>query len=85
MTGVPMVAGAERVLEMVESHGGLVVAMENCTGLKPILEDVDRRGGRPVAGPGRKIFPPPLLRDDPQRAPLGNAPPPGPRVSARSA
>ncbi len=41
MTGVPIVHGAERVLDLVEASGGLVVAMENCTGLKPILEDVD--------------------------------------------
>ncbi len=41
MTGVPMVHGAERVLEIVEHSGGLVVAMENCTGLKPLLEDID--------------------------------------------
>ena len=41
MTGVPMAHGAERVLDIIESSGGLVVAMENCTGLKPILEDVD--------------------------------------------
>jgi benzoyl-CoA reductase/2-hydroxyglutaryl-CoA dehydratase subunit BcrC/BadD/HgdB len=40
MTGVPMVHGAEHVLEIVESSGGVCVAMENCTGLKPILEDV---------------------------------------------
>ncbi len=41
MTGVPIVHGAERVLDIVEDHGGLVVCMENCTGLKPILDDVD--------------------------------------------
>lgn len=41
MTGVPVVHGAERVLDILEERGGLVVAMENCTGLKPILEDVD--------------------------------------------
>jgi benzoyl-CoA reductase/2-hydroxyglutaryl-CoA dehydratase subunit BcrC/BadD/HgdB len=41
MTGVPMAHGSERVLELVEKHGGLVVAMENCTGVKPILEDID--------------------------------------------
>ena len=40
MTGSPMVHGAERVLDLVESHGGLVACMENCSGLKPILEDV---------------------------------------------
>jgi len=41
MTGVPLVHGAERVLELIEGSGAVVVCMENCTGLKPILEDVD--------------------------------------------
>jgi benzoyl-CoA reductase/2-hydroxyglutaryl-CoA dehydratase subunit BcrC/BadD/HgdB len=41
LTGVPLVHGAERVLELIEQAGAVVVAMENCTGLKPILDDVD--------------------------------------------
>jgi benzoyl-CoA reductase/2-hydroxyglutaryl-CoA dehydratase subunit BcrC/BadD/HgdB len=41
LTGVPIVHGAERVLELIEDAGAVVVAMENCTGLKPILDDVD--------------------------------------------
>ena len=41
LTGVPLVHGAERVLELIENCGAVVVCMENCTGLKPILEDVD--------------------------------------------
>ncbi|MGA3267552.1 MAG: double-cubane-cluster-containing anaerobic reductase [Verrucomicrobiota bacterium] len=41
LTGVPLVRGAERVLELIENAGAVVVAMENCTGLKPILDDVD--------------------------------------------
>jgi benzoyl-CoA reductase/2-hydroxyglutaryl-CoA dehydratase subunit BcrC/BadD/HgdB len=41
LTGVPLVHGAERVLELIEGSGAVVVCMENCTGLKPILEDVD--------------------------------------------
>jgi benzoyl-CoA reductase/2-hydroxyglutaryl-CoA dehydratase subunit BcrC/BadD/HgdB len=41
LTGVPMPHGAERVMDLIESHGGLVVCQENCTGLKPILDDVD--------------------------------------------
>ena len=41
LTGVPMVRGAERVLDLIEDAGAVVVAMENCTGLKPILDDVD--------------------------------------------
>ena len=41
MTGVPVPHGAERVVDIIESHGGLVVCMENCTGVKPLLEDVN--------------------------------------------
>jgi benzoyl-CoA reductase/2-hydroxyglutaryl-CoA dehydratase subunit BcrC/BadD/HgdB len=41
LTGVPIVHGAERVLELIEDAGAIVVGMENCTGLKPILDDVD--------------------------------------------
>ena len=41
LTGVPLVHGAERVMDIIEKSGGLVVCAENCTGIKPILEDVD--------------------------------------------
>lgn len=41
LTGVPHVHGAEKVVRVIEEQGGLVVAQENCTGLKPILDDVD--------------------------------------------
>lgn len=41
LTGVPVVHGAERVVDLIENSGAVIVAMENCTGLKPILEDVD--------------------------------------------
>jgi len=56
MTGVPMVHGAERVLEIIEAAGGLVVAMENCSGLKPILEDVDLDAADPIDALAEKYF-----------------------------
>jgi len=56
MTGVPMAHGAERVLEIVESHGGLVVCTDNCTGLKPILEDVDETTADPIVALAEKYF-----------------------------
>lgn len=56
MTGVPMAHGAERVLEIIESRGGLVVAMETCTGLKPIVEDVDERAADPLRAIADKYF-----------------------------
>ncbi len=56
LTGVPLVHGAERVLEIIEGCGAVVVAMENCTGLKPILEDVDETEPDPVAAIARKYL-----------------------------
>lgn len=56
MTGVPLVSGAERVLDIVEQSGALVVAMESCTGLKPLLEDVDETAADPVQALAEKYF-----------------------------
>ena len=56
MTGVPMVHGAERVLRIIEENRGVVVAMENCTGLKPLLEDVDVEAADPIAALADKYF-----------------------------
>ncbi|MCX7013288.1 MAG: double-cubane-cluster-containing anaerobic reductase [Candidatus Sumerlaeota bacterium] len=56
MTGVPVVRGAERVVDLIESQGGLVVCMENCTGLKPILEDVDADAPDPIRALAEKYF-----------------------------
>ena len=56
MTGVPIVHGAERVLEIIEDHGGLVVCVENCSGLKPILEDVDASADDPIRALAEKYY-----------------------------
>ncbi len=56
MTGVPMAHGAERVLTLVEESGGLVVAMENCTGLKPIADDVDLSVPDPIDALAERYF-----------------------------
>jgi benzoyl-CoA reductase/2-hydroxyglutaryl-CoA dehydratase subunit BcrC/BadD/HgdB len=56
MTGVPMVHGAERVIELVEAAGAVVVAQENCTGLKPILEDIDPEAPDPLRAIAEKYF-----------------------------
>jgi len=56
MTGVPIVHGAERVLEIIEDYGGLVVCMENCTGLKPILDDVDESADDLIQALAEKYF-----------------------------
>ncbi len=56
LTGVPVVHGAERVLELIEARGGVVVCMENCTGLKPILEDVNEDAADPVRALAEKYY-----------------------------
>lgn len=56
LTGVPLVHGAERVLELLEGCGAVVVCMENCTGLKPILEDVDLSEPDPIRAIARKYY-----------------------------
>jgi benzoyl-CoA reductase/2-hydroxyglutaryl-CoA dehydratase subunit BcrC/BadD/HgdB len=57
LTGVPLVHGAERVLELIEGSGAVVVCMENCTGLKPILEDVDLKDEPdPIRAIARKYY-----------------------------
>lgn len=56
LTGVPVVHGAERVVDIIEDSGGVVVCMENCTGLKPILEDVDELAPDPIRALAAKYF-----------------------------
>lgn len=56
LTGVPLAHGSERVVEIIESNGGLVVCTENCSGLKPILEDVDEKAEDPIAALASKYF-----------------------------
>lgn len=58
LTGVPIPHGAERVVDLIENAGALVVAAENCTGLKPILDDVDEQlaGTDPVGALAEKYY-----------------------------
>jgi benzoyl-CoA reductase/2-hydroxyglutaryl-CoA dehydratase subunit BcrC/BadD/HgdB len=56
ITGVPMAHGAERVLEVIENSGGLAVCMENCSGLKPVIEDVDEAAPDSIQAIAEKYF-----------------------------
>jgi len=56
LTGVPVVHGAERVIDLIEKHGGLVVCQENCTGIKPILQDVAASAADPIRALAEKYF-----------------------------
>lgn len=54
LSGVPTVHGAERVVDLIEQAGGLIVCMENCTGIKPIWDDIDDQGKDPLKAIARK-------------------------------
>jgi len=56
LTGVPLPHGAERVMDIIENNGGLVVCQENCTGLKPLLDDVNPDAADPLRAIAEKYF-----------------------------
>ena len=56
LTGVPVPHGAERVIDIIEDSGGLVVCQENCTGLKPVIEDVDEGTEDPLVAMAEKYL-----------------------------
>jgi benzoyl-CoA reductase/2-hydroxyglutaryl-CoA dehydratase subunit BcrC/BadD/HgdB len=56
LTGVPVPHGAERVVDLIEDNDGLIVCMENCTGLKPILTDVDESADDPLKAIAEKYY-----------------------------
>jgi len=56
LTGAPTVHGAERVIGLIEQYDSVVVCQENCTGLKPILEDVDPDEADPLRALARKYY-----------------------------
>ena len=56
LTGVPVVHGAQRVMEIIEGSGGLIVCQENCTGVRPIVEDVDENLNDPLVALAEKYF-----------------------------
>ncbi|MDQ1257299.1 MAG: hypothetical protein QG656_1902, partial [Candidatus Hydrogenedentes bacterium] len=56
ITGVPMTHGAAHVLDVIENSGGLAVCIENCSGLKPVVEDVAETAADPLQAIAEKYF-----------------------------
>lgn len=44
MTGVPIPHGAEKVIDIIETSGAVVVCQETCTGIKPLVENISTEG-----------------------------------------
>ena len=56
LTGVPTVHGAEKVIDLIEQAGGTVICMENCTGVKPIIENIAVDTADPMQAIAEKYF-----------------------------
>jgi benzoyl-CoA reductase/2-hydroxyglutaryl-CoA dehydratase subunit BcrC/BadD/HgdB len=56
VSGCPMSEGTLKVIELVESAGGIVVAQETCSGLKPLQPVQDYIDGDPLEAIARKHF-----------------------------
>jgi benzoyl-CoA reductase/2-hydroxyglutaryl-CoA dehydratase subunit BcrC/BadD/HgdB len=48
LTGVPVPHGAEKVVDLIEGHGGLIVAQEHCSGWKPLSVTIDPEAAEPL-------------------------------------
>lgn len=70
LTGAPIVHGAETIMDVIEGHGALVVAQENCTGLKPILDDADETDPDPIRALATKYSAIPCSIKTPNKARL---------------
>ncbi len=55
LTGCPTAAGSEKVIEVIEESGGVVVVQEACSGIKPVEKEV-AADGDPLEAIARKHF-----------------------------
>jgi len=56
LTGTPVGKGSEKVLRLIEECGGLVVCLENCTGVKSIYDLVDEDEKDPYMAIARRYL-----------------------------
>jgi len=56
VSGCPMSEGTLKVIELIEESGGIVVAQETCSGLKPLLPVTGHEEGDPLEAIAEKHF-----------------------------
>lgn len=56
VTGCPVGGDSAKVYKIIEEAGGVVVAMDNCTGMKPFLTDIEEGTGDPLAAVARRYL-----------------------------
>ncbi|MEN6465886.1 MAG: double-cubane-cluster-containing anaerobic reductase [Syntrophaceae bacterium] len=56
VTGCPVGGDSLKVYKIIEEAGGVVVAMDACTGMKPFMEDIEEGTGNPVYALARRYL-----------------------------
>lgn len=56
VTGCPVGGDSTKVYRIIEQAGGVVAAMDNCTGMKPFLTDIEEDTGDPIAAVARRYL-----------------------------
>jgi benzoyl-CoA reductase/2-hydroxyglutaryl-CoA dehydratase subunit BcrC/BadD/HgdB len=56
VTGCPIGGDAAKIYKIIEEAGGVVAAMDACTGMKPFLAEIDENTGDPVAAIARRYL-----------------------------
>jgi benzoyl-CoA reductase/2-hydroxyglutaryl-CoA dehydratase subunit BcrC/BadD/HgdB len=56
VTGCPLGGDSMKVYRTIEEAGGVVVAMDACTGMKPFMADIEEGTGDPIASVARKYL-----------------------------
>ena len=56
VTGCPLGGDSMKVYRIIEEAGGVVVAMDACTGMKPFMADIEEGTGDPIASVARKYL-----------------------------
>jgi benzoyl-CoA reductase/2-hydroxyglutaryl-CoA dehydratase subunit BcrC/BadD/HgdB len=49
VTGCPVGGDSTKVYKIIEEAGGVVVAMDSCTGIKPFMTEIEENTGDPIA------------------------------------
>lgn len=56
VTGVPTPHGAERVIKLIESLNATVIVLENCSGIKPVYNNIDPNAADPLRAIAEHYF-----------------------------
>ena len=56
ITGCPLAGDATKVYRVIEDEGGVIVAIDSCTGMKPFASHIDENTGNPISAIARRYI-----------------------------